>query len=79
MARCLYIVSRGSPGRSARVFDLVRKDMATSTVALTLDRRHQERRAQAADVPVERRKGDRRRHCVDDEIARVGWARVEIE
>jgi hypothetical protein len=79
MARCLYIVSRGTPGRSEQVFALVKQDMATSTVALTLDRRRQERRRETADVPVERRRGDRRRHSVDEEIARVGWARVEIE
>ena len=79
MAHFLYVMSAGESGRSERIFAWVRHDMATATVALTFDRRRRERRNRAENVTAERRQGDRRRHNVDEELAHVGWARVQIE
>jgi hypothetical protein len=79
MARCLYIVSRRVSGRSGQVFAIVKEEMASAAVALTLDRRRRERRCRFMDVAVERRHGERRRHDVGKELQRVGWARVDIE
>ena len=79
MTRFLYVMSTGESVRSERVFACVRHDMATATVVVTFDRRRGDRRNHAENVPAERRQGDRRRHSVDEELARVGWARVQIE
>ena len=79
MTRFLYIVSDEDSGQSEQIFAWLTRDMATATVMLTYDRRHGERRHRAQTVAAERRRGDRRRHGVDVELARVGWARVRIE
>jgi hypothetical protein len=78
MACSLYIVSRRASGRSGQVYALMKDEMASAAVALTLDRRRRERRCRAENVAIERRRGDRRRHDVNAELKRVGWARVEI-
>jgi len=57
----------------------MRLDMGTGSVELTFDRRRRERRRQAEEVDVERRRQDRRQHHVEEDLARVGWARVEME
>ena len=80
MIRFLYIVSGEESAQSEQVFARLRRDMATASVELTFDRRRRgERRNRAETVTAERRQGDRRRHGVEEELARVGWARVRIE
>ena len=79
MARFLYIVSREESTQYEQLYEWLRRDMATATVELTIDRRRRERRKRAESVEAERRQGERRRHHVEDEIARVGWARVLVE
>ncbi len=79
MARFLYIASREGPAQYEQLFAWLRRDMATATVELTFDRRRGERRASVEAVDAERRVGDRRQHHVEDELARVGWARVQVE
>lgn len=79
MIRFLYIVSREESTQSDQIFAWLRRDMASATVELTFDRRCGERRNRAETVTAERRQDDRRGHSVEDELARVGWARVHIE
>jgi len=79
MARFLYIVSRETSAQYEQLYEWLRRDMETVTVELTIDRRRRERRSRAGSVDTERRQGDRRQHHVDDELARVGWARVQVE
>ena len=79
LARFLYIVAREEPAHYEQLYVWLRRDMADATVELTFDRRHDERRTRAWTVEAERRQGDRRRHHVEEELARVGWARVRIE
>jgi len=75
MVRVLYIVSRDKP----ELYEQLRRDMEMATVELSFDRRRGERRQRAEIMGGERRAADRRQHHVDDELARLGWARVQIE
>ena len=77
--RFLYIVSPEDTGQSEQIFAWLKRDMATATVLLTFDRRHGERRNRVDPVPADRRQADRRRRDVQQELARVGWARVRLE
>ena len=79
MTRFLYIVSRDEPAQYEQLYEWLRRDMASATVELTFDRRRGERRCRAEAVEGERRQGERRRYQVDEEFARVGWARVQVE
>ena len=79
MTRFLYIVSRDEPAQYEQLYEWLRRDMANATVELTFDRRRGERRTRAETTEVDRRQGDRRRHHVEEELARVGWARVQID
>ena len=79
MIRFLYIVSPEDTGQSEQIFAWLKRDMATATVLLTFDRRHGERRNRVETVPADRRQADRRRRNVEQELARVGWARVRLE
>ena len=79
MTRFLYIVSRDEPAQYEQLYEWLRRDMANATVELTFDRRRGERRRRAEAVEGERRQGERRRYQVDEEFARVGWARVQVE
>ena len=80
-ARYLYIVGRGgNSAQSARIFEEMRRDMAHAVVELIYDRRTGERRRDAGGVDSERRRADRRRQdAVNEEIVRVGWARVQVD
>jgi len=79
MIRFLYIVSPEDTGQSEQIFAWLKRDMATATVLLTFDRRHGERRNRVDAVPADRRQADRRRRDVQQELDRVGWARVRLE
>ena len=79
MMRFLYIVSPEDTGQSEQIFAWLKRDMATATVLLTFDRRHGERRNGVDAVPADRRQADRRRRDVQQELDRVGWARVRLE
>ncbi len=79
MVRVLYIVSRDKPELYEVLYQQLRRDMEMATVELTFDRRRGKRRQRAETMGVERRVADRRQHDVDDELARLGWARVQIE
>jgi hypothetical protein len=79
MMRFLYIVSPEDTGQSEQIFAWLKRDMATATVLLTFDRRRGERRNRLETVPAERRRADRRRRDVQQELDRVGWARVRLE
>jgi len=75
LARVLYIVSRGNTA----LYNHLRTTLETATVEVTFDRRSGERR-QRGDAPeVERRKSERRRLRIDDDLRRVGWAEVRID
>src|SRR6266545_3102461 len=63
MSRFLYILGRDAPVLQAELYEQLRCDMATGPVELLFDRRREERR----------------QHHIEEEIARVGWARVQIE
>ena len=78
MARYLYIVS--SEASYDQLYEEIRRDMGIGSVEVTLNRRRTVRRQRAeSQGERERRRTDRRRHHVDDELARVGWARVQVE
>jgi hypothetical protein len=79
MARFLYIVARDQAELYQEMYEHLRRDLETVTVELTFDRRRAERRQQADKGGVERRVRDRREHELGGELARHGWARVEIE
>ncbi len=79
MTRFLYVVARGKSARSGQLYEQLRHDMAIGPVELTFDRRRGQRRHRGETVEAQRRQDDRRRHHVEDELARVGWARVQIE
>jgi hypothetical protein len=79
MARILYIVSQQESQFCSQLYGQMRHDMETATVELIHDRRRSERRQRVEPVKAERRLADRRRHHIEEELSRVGWARVEID
>ena len=80
VVRFLYIVSREQPELYEQLYGQLRRDLETATVELTFDRRRAERRTRAENAGVERRLGDRRhQHHIEDELARSGWVRVQVE
>ena len=79
MSRFLYILGREAPVLQAELYEQLRCDMATGPVELLFDRRRNERRRRTEAVDAERRREERRQRHIEEEIARVGWARVQIE
>ena len=70
-ARDLVIVSR----ERSELYDLLRRSPSPN-VEVRLDQRLGERRTQFAPAPRQRRRRDRRRLNVSNELRRVGWALV---
>jgi hypothetical protein len=74
LARVLYIVSRENPA----LYNHLRTTLQTATVEVAFDRRSADRRQRAEPTEVERRRSERRKWKIDDELRRVGWAEVQI-
>jgi hypothetical protein len=74
VARVLYIVSRENPA----LYSHLRTTLDTATVEVTLDRRSCERRQRVDTPEVERRRSERRKWKIDEELDSVGWAEVQI-
>jgi hypothetical protein len=78
--RYLYIVSKAASAQSEQIFAAMRRDMAIAAVELLYDRRTGERRSREGNVDQDRRRSDdRRRRDAAEEIARAGWARIQVD
>lgn len=74
MANLLLIVSRTEPERYAYLKHI----LGSETVDVTLDRRVEERRRLQTPVVAERRRGERRRRDVTEDLQTLGWAVVSM-
>jgi len=75
MPRRLIIVTRGDPG----LYHYIRSDwVGDETVTVMTDRRRAERRQRTEPREPDRRRGDRRQHCLDAAMKTNGWAAVVL-
>ncbi len=60
-----------------KLFDYLRQSFASSdTVEVIIDRRRRPRRWRETIYPLDRRRGERRRHNIDAELQNLGWVLV---
>jgi hypothetical protein len=82
----------GPRRESVSIAVIIRRDLApvaahlrdefsglASLVAVIIDRRYRDRRRTDAAQPVERRRADRRRRNVSDQLREGGWAVVPVD
>ena len=80
------------PRESVSIAVIIRRDLApvaahlrdefsglASLVAVIIDRRYRDRRRSDAAQPVERRRAERRRRNVSDQLREGGWAVIPVD
>jgi hypothetical protein len=78
MQRIIYIATRRKSAHLQDLFAAMREDMSSGSVELIIDRRYQDRRLRADDVPSERRNADRRLNREAAALQRNGWVRIIV-
>lgn len=75
MARRLIVVTRDDPG----LYHYIRSDwVGDETVTVMTDRRRGQRRQRTEPRDPDRRRRDRRQHCLDAALKASGWVEVVL-